>query len=110
MNLKQDSEPQHIPVMVSEVLSYLNICPDGIYFDGTIGLGGHAKHILSRLNKKGKLIGIDRDGEALEICRKNLQNYPSPILLVPLHHGQFLQVSLSCSNGRVYVWRALQDR
>ena len=82
MNLKQDSEPQHIPVMVSEVLSYLNICPDGIYFDGTIGLGGHTKHILSRLNQKGKLIGIDRDGEALEICRTNLQNFPSSILLL----------------------------
>ena len=82
MNLKQDSEPQHIPVMVSEVLSYLNICPNGIYFDGTIGLGGHTKHILSRLNQKGKLIGIDRDGEALEICRTNLQNFPSSILLL----------------------------
>ena len=82
MNLKQDSEPQHIPVMVSEVLSYLNICPDGIYFDGTLGLGGHTKHILSRLNQKGKLIGIDRDGEALEICRTNLQNFSSSILLL----------------------------
>ena len=82
MNLKQDSEPQHIPVMVSEALSYLNICPDGIYFDGTVGLGGHTKHILSRLNQKGKLIGIDRDGEALEICRTNLQNFPSSILLL----------------------------
>lgn len=82
MKLKQDSEPQHIPVMVSEVLSYLNICPDGIYFDGTIGLGGHTKHILSHLNKKGTLIGIDRDGEALEICRTNLQNFSSSILLL----------------------------
>ena len=82
MKLKQDSEPQHIPVMVSEVLSYLNICPDGIYFDGTVGLGGHTKHILSHLNKKGTLIGIDRDGEALEICRTNLQNFSSSILLL----------------------------
>jgi 16S rRNA (cytosine1402-N4)-methyltransferase len=82
MKLKQDSEPQHIPVMVSEVLSYLNICPNGIYFDGTIGLGGHTKHILSHLNKKGTLIGIDRDGEALEICRTNLQNFSSSILLL----------------------------
>ena len=58
----------HIPVMSAQVLEYLNLQPGGLYIDGTIGAGGHAAQILSKLSNKGKLIGIDRDAEALEIC------------------------------------------
>ena len=43
----------HVPVMPTEVMSYLNIFTDGIYIDGTVGLGGHATLILNRLSKKG---------------------------------------------------------
>ncbi len=68
----------HIPVMVSEVLSYLNVRPDGIYLDGTVGLGGHAKYILSHLNPHGRLIGVDRDAKALEICKQNLRAFATP--------------------------------
>ena len=64
--------PEHKPVMVSEVMSYLITNPGGIYIDGTIGLGGHSTKILSSLNKSGHLIGIDRDDEALAIAQKNL--------------------------------------
>ena len=68
----------HIPVMPKEVLSYLNIQKNGIYLDGTIGLGGHSKLILSQLSTKGHLIGIDRDAEALNICKKRLSpNHPT---------------------------------
>jgi 16S rRNA (cytosine1402-N4)-methyltransferase len=63
---------EHKPVMVSEVMSYLINNPNGIYIDGTIGLGGHSKKILSSINKNGHLIGIDRDNEALSIAKKNL--------------------------------------
>ena len=63
---------QHKPVMVSEVMSHLITDLNGIYIDGTIGLGGHSKIILSSLNKDGHLIGIDRDREALDIAKKNL--------------------------------------
>ena len=65
--------PAHQPVMVSEVMSHLVTDPNGIYIDGTIGLGGHSKAILSSLNKGGHLIGIDRDEEALDIAEKNLK-------------------------------------
>jgi 16S rRNA (cytosine1402-N4)-methyltransferase len=58
--------------MVSEVVSYLNIQPAGIYFDGTVGLGGHAKAILNQLSPEGKLLGIDFDDEMLNQCRQNL--------------------------------------
>lgn len=64
--------PEHQPVMVSEVLSYLITDPKGIYVDGTVGLGGHSKAILSLLNKNGHLIGIDRDDKALSVAKENL--------------------------------------
>jgi 16S rRNA (cytosine1402-N4)-methyltransferase len=63
---------EHIPVMISEVMSHLITNPSGIYIDGTIGLGGHSKTILSSLNKDGHLIGIDRDDRALSVAEKNL--------------------------------------
>ena len=58
----------HVPVLAAEVLSSLHIFPDGVYFDGTIGVGGHAALILQQLSSQGRYIGIDRDEEALSHC------------------------------------------
>jgi len=77
----RDGAKIHVPVMPSEVLSYLNISKDGTYVDGTIGLGGHSSLILPHLSTKGHLIGIDRDVEALEICKKGLSKYQSTLSL-----------------------------
>ena len=71
----------HIPVMPKEVLSHLNVQKDGVYVDGTIGLGGHSELILSQLSAKGHLVGVDRDAEALEICKKRLSPYHSSLSL-----------------------------
>ena len=71
----------HIPVMPKEVLSHLNVQKDGVYVDGTIGLGGHSQLILSQLSAKGHLVGVDRDAEALEICKKRLSPYRSSLSL-----------------------------
>ena len=71
----------HVPVMPTEVMSYLNIFTDGIYIDGTVGLGGHATLILNRLSKKGHFIGIDRDAEALSLSTKRLSSHPTPFSL-----------------------------
>lgn len=68
-------EFKHIPVLLKETIEGLNINPDGIYVDGTIGGAGHSKEIIKRLSSKGLLIGIDRDEEALEAARKNLSEY-----------------------------------
>ena len=62
----------HIPVMPEEVISFLDIQPDEIYVDGTCGLGGHSKLILSNLSSDGFLISIDLDQSAIEICKENL--------------------------------------
>tara|TARA_B100001964_G_C14199178_1_gene584917 strand:- start:764 stop:1663 length:900 start_codon:yes stop_codon:yes gene_type:complete len=85
-HLAQDSGLTHIPVMVAEVLSYLAIKPDGIYLDGTIGPGGHATPILKELIDGGKIIGIDRDEEALDICKKNLKTFSS---ILSLYHSSY---------------------
>jgi len=65
---------EHIPVMVSEVMSHLVTDPNGIYIDGTVGLGGHSKTILSLLNKNGHLIGIDRDNKAISVAQNTLSH------------------------------------
>ena len=85
-HLAQDSGLTHIPVMITEVLSYLAIQPDGIYLDGTIGPGGHATPVLKELTNGGKVVGIDRDEEALDICKQNLKTSSS---FLSLHHNSY---------------------
>ncbi|MCR4754828.1 MAG: 16S rRNA (cytosine(1402)-N(4))-methyltransferase RsmH [Lachnospiraceae bacterium] len=57
---------EHIPVLLNEVIEGLNINPDGIYADGTLGGAGHSSEILKRLSPNGRLIGIDQDEEAVK--------------------------------------------
>ena len=80
----------HIPVMSAQVLEYLNLQPGGLYIDGTIGAGGHAAQILSKLSNEGKLIGIDRDAEALEICYERFSAFADQI---SLHHSSYHNLS-----------------
>lgn len=71
-------EFKHKPVLLKECIEGLNIKPDGIYIDGTLGGAGHSKEILKRLDKKeGLLIGIDRDQEALDEAMKRLKEFPN---------------------------------
>ncbi|MCS7201909.1 MAG: 16S rRNA (cytosine(1402)-N(4))-methyltransferase RsmH [Dictyoglomus sp.] len=72
----------HVPVMLEEVLTYLNIIPEGIYVDATLGTGGHSKEILKRLKGKGLLIGFDKDIESINIAEKNLKEISSNFILV----------------------------
>jgi len=59
----------HLPVLFHEALEALNIIPDGIYIDGTFGRGGHSRAILKALDMSGRLLGIDKDPEAIECAR-----------------------------------------
>ena len=72
-NTSYDNTPIHIPVLKNEVISFLDIQPNGTYVDGTCGLGGHSKIILKNLSPKGTLISIDIDQEALSICKNSLK-------------------------------------
>lgn len=68
-------EFNHKPVLLDECISGLNIKKNGIYIDGTLGGAGHSKKILEELKNTGKLIGIDRDEDALLAAKENLHEY-----------------------------------
>jgi len=72
----------HKPVLLNECIENLNIKPDGIYLDGTLGGAGHSLEIAKLLNKKGMLIGIDRDFEAINVSSKRLENVEPTVRLV----------------------------
>ena len=67
---------------MDETIDGLDIKPDGIYVDGTLGGGGHSYEILKRLSPKGRLIGIDQDGEALKAAGERLKEFENQITLV----------------------------
>ena len=68
-------EFKHKPVLLKECIEGLNIKKDGIYVDGTLGGAGHSKEILKSLSEKGLLIGIDRDEEAINAAKQNLEKF-----------------------------------
>lgn len=79
-------EPQyHVPVLLQEVISGLNIRPDGVYVDCTFGGGGHSREILRHLDDKGKLFAFDQDADA----QQNLPDDPR-VTFVP-HNFRHLQ-------------------
>ena len=78
-------EPYHYSVLLKESIDALNIRPDGVYVDGTLGLGGHSEQIAKRLTT-GRLIAIDRDQTALERAGERLKPYAERITFV---HGNF---------------------
>src|SRR5258707_12332955 len=65
--------PRHVPVLLEEGLEYLNVRPGGVICDATLGLAGHSSEIAKRLGGSGKLIGFDRDPEAMEMARAGLE-------------------------------------
>jgi 16S rRNA (cytosine1402-N4)-methyltransferase len=65
--------PRHVPVLLEEVLEYLNVRPGGVICDATLGLAGHSSEIVKRLGGRGKLIAFDRDPEAMEAARGRLE-------------------------------------
>ncbi|MDD4315842.1 MAG: 16S rRNA (cytosine(1402)-N(4))-methyltransferase RsmH [Clostridia bacterium] len=74
-------EYTHVPVLYNEALEGLNIKPDGIYFDGTLGGGGHSRGILERLNG-GRLIATDKDEDAISNAERTLSQYADKLTLI----------------------------
>lgn len=71
----------HIPVLLDECIKYLNIKPDGVYVDGTLGMGGHSEAI-AKLLTTGRLISIDRDAYAIERAGERLAPYADRVTIV----------------------------
>jgi 16S rRNA (cytosine1402-N4)-methyltransferase len=75
----------HRPVMPEECIEALDIKPDGVYIDGTIGGAGHAVRIYALLGPAGTLIGIDRDEEAVEASKQRLKETGGKAALHIIH-------------------------
>lgn len=72
----------HASVLLEETIENLNIRPDGIYVDGTLGGGGHSFEIAGRLSDNGRLIGVDQDGEAIQAATKRLKPYENKVTII----------------------------
>ena len=82
-------EFQHKSVLLQECIDALNIRPDGIYLDGTLGGAGHSSQIARRLTEGGRLIGVDRDRTALAAAKERLAPYADRVTLV---HSNFAEI------------------
>lgn len=75
-------EFKHKSVLLNETIDGLNIKPDGIYVDGTLGGGGHAYEVCRRLGEKGSIIGIDQDAAAIEAASARLKDFGEKVTIV----------------------------
>lgn len=85
-------EFNHYSVMLNECLEGLEIKPDGIYVDGTLGGAGHSSQIAQRLGANGRLIGIDQDSEAIEAAGRRLEPYKSKVTIVHDNYRNTAQI------------------
>lgn len=75
-------EFKHIPIMLNQVLDGLQIKPEGVYVDGTLGGAGHSYEIVKKLSGGGRLVGIDQDGDAIYSAGARLQKYKDRVDIV----------------------------
>ena len=75
-------EFNHYSVLRDETIEQLNIRPDGIYVDGTLGGGGHSIEICKRLSDNGRLIGIDQDADAICAASERLHDFLQKVTIV----------------------------
>ncbi len=83
---------KHVSVLLDECIKYLNIRPNGVYVDGTLGLGGHSEAILEHLTQGGTLIGIDRDDHALADAGQRLARFGKQAKLVKGNFADIAQI------------------
>ena len=86
MTLEASAEAGHIPVLLDEVIGFLAPVAGGVYCDATLGLGGHAARILQLSSPDGRLVGLDRDAQALAKARVTLAEFGDRVSFV---HGRF---------------------
>lgn len=82
----------HKSVLLEETIDNLNIKPDGIYVDGTLGGAGHSEQIVRRLGEGGKLIGIDQDEDAIAAATKRLEPYKDKVTIVRDNYQNFRRI------------------
>ncbi|MBE5961505.1 MAG: 16S rRNA (cytosine(1402)-N(4))-methyltransferase RsmH [Lachnospiraceae bacterium] len=92
MDANEGREFKHISVLLDEVIEGLDIKPDGIYVDGTLGGGGHAYHVCKRLSDKGRYIGIDQDEDAIRAAGARLAEFGDKVTIVRSNYCNMKQV------------------
>ncbi|MBO5657316.1 MAG: 16S rRNA (cytosine(1402)-N(4))-methyltransferase RsmH [Agathobacter sp.] len=85
-------EFNHYSVLLNETIEHLNIRPDGIYVDGTLGGGGHAYQVCKRLSKEGRFIGIDQDKDAICAAGERLSEFSDLVTIVRNNYCNIRQV------------------
>ena len=83
---------EHKSVLLYETVDSLNIKPDGIYVDGTLGGGGHAFEVASRLGENGRLIGIDQDADAIKAATERLEPFKEKVTIVRSNYRNIREV------------------
>ncbi|MCX7983790.1 MAG: 16S rRNA (cytosine(1402)-N(4))-methyltransferase RsmH [Bacteroidetes bacterium] len=91
------TENFHTPVLLQEVLHYLLSVQDGIFVDGTVGGGGHARAILERLSPRGRLIALDIDNDALIHASRTVESYKDRVTLIHSNFKMLRQVLSDCN-------------
>lgn len=92
---------QHIPVLLDEVLSYLDPQPDENFIDCTLGGGGHAKEILIKTSPSGKLLGIDLDQQAIKAAGENLNEYKKRVILINDNYKNLQQITYDAGFNQI---------
>ena len=99
--MSENIEFKHIPIMLEQVIEGLDIKPDGIYVDGTLGGGGHSYEIAKRLVSGGRLIGIDQDEAAINAAGARLSGFNDRVTIVRSNYAQMVSVLHSLDINRV---------
>ena len=99
-------EEIHFPVMLNEALEALNVTAGGLFVDATLGMGGHSEAIL-QASLNNQVIGLDRDGEALEIAKSRLERFGERFIAIQSDYRQIKNVLLE--NGITEVNGILAD-
>lgn len=89
---RDEMEFNHYSVLLNETIENLNIRPDGIYVDGTLGGGGHSLEICKRLNDNGRLIGIDQDADAIKAASERLSEHMHKVTIVRSNYADMKNV------------------
>ncbi|MBR1813473.1 MAG: 16S rRNA (cytosine(1402)-N(4))-methyltransferase RsmH [Lachnospiraceae bacterium] len=83
---------RHVSVLLNETIEGLNIRPDGIYVDGTMGGAGHGSEICRRLSGRGRYIGIDQDADAIQAATERLKEFESRVTIVRSNYERFPEI------------------
>ena len=89
---REGGNTPHAPVMLREVLEWLRVKPDGTYIDATLGAGGHSEAIARKLTS-GRLIGLDRDAQALAMARERLKIFGAKVTAVEAPFSRIVEVA-----------------